>query len=493
MKQTFRIFTLLAVAVLTAGQVWAEVVSNSRVAFVYAANHGTAFASEADNNRKVTITVTPSDGWRCIEGDVTAVATVANSNVAESRRAEGGQGNVSIDLGEAIDVDFVKTNEFTLTLPADENKNVRVTVKFSARQNFTPMVSITGWTFDGYDATTNAPTVGNSNTSGGDVTYTYSDSENGTYSETVPTNAGTYYVKASIAATADYNAAEATTSFEIDPKPLAVTITGHSNTTAFDGAEHSVSGYEVEIPAQSSYTVSDFTFSGTASATRIYAGTTYMGLTAEQFVNNNTNYVVTFNVTDGYQTITANLTIGSSGWATYYHEDGVTYSVGEGAKVYYVSGIDEGVVNLTEISGIPSGLPVLVKGTVGTETVVELAEAATSITVPADADGQFHGTATALEAIPTDSYVQGQTYVLYKGTFLLADTNGGIGANKCWLTLSGSNARQLNLNVGDATGITPTPNPSRAGGEWYTLDGRKLSGEPTRKGLHIYNGKKVIK
>ena len=28
---------------------------------------------------------------------------------------------------------------------------------------------------------------------------------------------------------------------------------------------------------------------------------------------------------------------------------------------------------------------------------------------------------------------------------------------------------------------------------WYTLDGRKLNGEPTAKGLYIHNGKKIVK
>lgn len=28
---------------------------------------------------------------------------------------------------------------------------------------------------------------------------------------------------------------------------------------------------------------------------------------------------------------------------------------------------------------------------------------------------------------------------------------------------------------------------------WYTLDGKKLSGEPTRKGVYIYKGRKVVK
>ena len=29
-------------------------------------------------------------------------------------------------------------------------------------------------------------------------------------------------------------------------------------------------------------------------------------------------------------------------------------------------------------------------------------------------------------------------------------------------------------------------------GVWYTLDGRKLNGKPTQKGLYIVNGRKTI-
>ena len=47
----------------------------------------------------------------------------------------------------------------------------------------------------------------------------------------------------------------------------------------------------------------------------------------------------------------------------------------------------------------------------------------------------------------------------------------------------------------DTTGIDrPTPDPSLNGGEnWYTIDGVKLNGEPTQKGIYIKNGKKVVK
>ena len=46
----------------------------------------------------------------------------------------------------------------------------------------------------------------------------------------------------------------------------------------------------------------------------------------------------------------------------------------------------------------------------------------------------------------------------------------------------------------DPTGISLIPAPSLVG-EWsgyYTLDGRKLKGEPG-KGIYIWNGKKVIR
>ena len=86
---------------------------------------------------------------------------------------------------------------------------------------------------------------------------------------------------------------------------VVVTITGHSNKAAFDGKEHSVSGYDVSIN-NNLYKESDFTFNGTAEAKRTEVGKTMMGLDASQFTNNNANFSnVTFNVTDGFQEITS--------------------------------------------------------------------------------------------------------------------------------------------------------------------------------------------
>ena len=92
---------------------------------------------------------------------------------------------------------------------------------------------------------------------------------------------------------------------QINPvEDVVVTITGHHNVSVYDGQEHTVEAYDVEI-SNPLYTTSDFSFSGSASASRTYVGTTTMGLASNQFVNNNDNFAnVVFNVTDGYQQIT---------------------------------------------------------------------------------------------------------------------------------------------------------------------------------------------
>ena len=85
---------------------------------------------------------------------------------------------------------------------------------------------------------------------------------------------------------------------------VTVTVTGNNGSMGYDGDEHSVTGYTTAIDNQL-YTVSDFTFTGEAIAKGTDADSYKMGLKAEQFENNNTNFTnVEFAVTDGKLTIT---------------------------------------------------------------------------------------------------------------------------------------------------------------------------------------------
>lgn len=80
---------------------------------------------------------------------------------------------------------------------------------------FTQPLTITGWT---YGDEPNAPTA---EAKYGTIKYTYSNTADGTYTEKVPTNAGTHYVKATVEATADYSGLESNAfEFTILPKTI---------------------------------------------------------------------------------------------------------------------------------------------------------------------------------------------------------------------------------------------------------------------------------
>ena len=106
--------------------------------------------------------------------------------------------------------------------------NGTLTITKSTTNNVT--VDITGWT---YGDKASAPTC-TADFGADTVVFTYSNAENGTYTATVPTNAGTYWVKASIAGTDNYVAGEAKKSFVIAKKSVSITGLSVSDKT-YDG------------------------------------------------------------------------------------------------------------------------------------------------------------------------------------------------------------------------------------------------------------------
>ena len=64
-----------------------------------------------------------------------------------------------------------------------------------------------GWTYGNFVTPTVTVKLNGTTVTNISATFTYSTTENGTYSSTVPTNAGNYYVKADIAGTTNYDAA----------------------------------------------------------------------------------------------------------------------------------------------------------------------------------------------------------------------------------------------------------------------------------------------
>ena len=113
-----------------------------------------------------------------------------------------------------------------------------------ADNEWTKKLSIKGWTYG------EKPSVPSATAKYGDVVYTYSDSKDGTYTSEVPKNAGTYYVKASVAGTENYTVLEsAPVAFEIAKAiPSYEKVTGEKVTGLVLGQGQALS--KIELPEQ---------------------------------------------------------------------------------------------------------------------------------------------------------------------------------------------------------------------------------------------------
>ena len=318
MKHTLKIFAILNLMLVAASHVWGQSALRIRTGSItngcsleYYSDQNCTTPVDASNvaaGSNTYIKAIPDES-HALSGITITVEPTVRSNVAKVRRRVASNG---VDLGDYIEVTAIGNGIYRFLMPADENMNVRVSATFPEKGVITPVVSISGWT---YGDTAHQPTV-SGNTGNGTVTYTYSDAQNGTYTETVPTEAGTYWVKADVAMSADYYAGVSEpVSFVIAQKAVNVTITGHHAMVEWDGEEHSVSGYDFSADTPL-YTEAFFTFSGTAVATRTDYGTTTMGLDASQFENTNDNFTVTFHVTDGWLTISTLVTFDANGHGT---------------------------------------------------------------------------------------------------------------------------------------------------------------------------------
>ena len=185
-------------------------------------------------------------------------------------------------------------------------------------------------------------------------------------------------------------------------------------------------------------------------------------------------------------------------YATFYKDeplyaDPVTSADAELYTITSVSG-DKAILS-NAIETAPSGTPLLVynKGT----------EEKTFLLIPANAEpnlaldvydgfiGTMQPTVIPASNATTDNYAfNGKQFVWVMNEI-------AIGANKAWLSIPKTNGNPKNIRIyrgnGEATGIDESiVNSEDMNSVWYDLNGRKLQGKPSLKGVYIKNGKKVI-
>ena len=167
-------------------------------------------------------------------------------------------------------------------------------IKKASTTNSASKVSINGWTYGGYNGVKNTPSIDPSlNPENQPVQYTYytdeacttqTSTENGAETEGgVPKNAGTYYVKAQIPESANYNAGTATGTFEI--KPLLAQLDWSSSDLTYNGKDQTVTAKVTNALSGDTFTLTyetDETYTNTGKNARKY--------TAKVTALGNTNY-----------------------------------------------------------------------------------------------------------------------------------------------------------------------------------------------------------
>ena len=169
----------------------------------------------------------------------------------------------------------------------------------------------------------------------------------------------------------------------------------------------------------------------------------------------------------------------------------------DGVKLYSVKSVTATEVVLTdELSVIAAEMPYFIYNDNDTEVEVSIvvsSEEADNV----DYDSE-HFKGTLVDKTFTDEDMEGADHYVLNGgsSFVWVKDAGTLSAGKCWIQLEKSpgNARSLSIvfEEGTTTGINAVN--TAAGTEdaaVYDLQGRRVM-EPTKKGLYIVNGKKVV-
>ena len=280
--------------------------------------YGFLAVSAGDINKYVTLNTTDVEetynGAHHIAGEATANDANGNNLVIEYQKSDG---NWTTDRNEvyAVNVGEYGIVNVRVSSPANYGEGSYVTgterlvvkpidIELTAKSDNQPY-SGTALTNNGYDIT-NGAFVGDEGLDS--VTVSGSQLEVGSSSNVIDA----YALKGNTKAE-NYNITTKPGTLEVTASHavVVVKIEGNKDSQKYNGSEQSVSGYEVTgvtVDGQESTLYpaaeTDFTFSGTATAARTDAGTTQMGLSAEQFKNANKNFSnVTFEVEDGSMTV----------------------------------------------------------------------------------------------------------------------------------------------------------------------------------------------
>ena len=283
--------TLVAEETATLGEAQATI---SSITF---SQNGISVAGNANFNVTITVfeknetVISVSEGATCTFGQALAEPSVTVTQGYDGVLSYESSDEKVVKVANDGKLTVVGAGSATITISGTETTHwlaptpVTYNVQID-KASITPAVTINGWT---YGQAANTPTV-TGNTGNGDVTYQYKvkDANDNTYSETVPTDANNYTVKAIVATTANYQGGEATADFTISAKALAEEMVEEIGEQIYTGSalqpKPVVKDGSNTLVEGTDYTVvyTDNTNPGTATVTITGKGN-YQGTVTRQF------------------------------------------------------------------------------------------------------------------------------------------------------------------------------------------------------------------
>ena len=198
----------------------------------------------------------------------------------------------------------------------------------------------------------------------------------------------------------------------------------------------------------------------------------------------------TFKLFQGYE-----IEVPAGEFATFYKDEPLyaDTETSADAVLYTVSSVsaDKAVLS-SAITTAPSLTPLLVFNSSDQDKTFLLiptdAEPNLALTVAPEFVGTLEATTIAASTEALNNYaLNGKQFVWVMNAIPVA-------ANKCWLRISNGEptARNITLVFDETTKITNTNITNLTNGNWYDLNGRKLDKMPTKKGVYLFNGRKVV-
>jgi len=202
---------------------------------------------------------------------------------------------------------------------------------------------------------------------------------------------------------------------------------------------------------------------------------------------------------NNYFVVIATVTIPANSYASYMADKGLELAMGTAGSVVLTSvkNVDAvaGTVTLFDaLESAAANTPLIIYNGTDESQEVNLIMNENAAEVSYDTE-HFFGTLEPKTFTDTNM-AEADHYVLDGHNFTWVKDAGTLPANRCWLEVassSTSNARTMSIQFeSEVTAISGISEKAGISEGWYDLNGRRLTGKPSVKGIFIQNGKKIV-